>query len=152
MRRLKQYAALGLASMMAVGMLAGCGESGTASSASSSSSADTSADASADTSADSSAEAEAPADDASADAGDSGEAAAPSGDAEGITIFNSKMEIQDQMLEMAEQYTEKTGVPVEVYYSSPCHPLRLQRPLHHLHGGRQGRVLPGGGACGGPER
>ena len=118
MRRLKQYAALGLASMMAVGMLAGCGESGTASSASSSSSADTSADASADTSADSSAEAEAPADDASADAGDSGEAAAPSGDAEGITIFNSKMEIQDQMLEMAEQYTEKTGVPVEVYYSS----------------------------------
>ena len=36
----------------------------------------------------------------------------------GITIFNSKMEIQDQMLTMAEQYTEETGVPVEVYYSN----------------------------------
>ncbi|MBQ6583183.1 MAG: extracellular solute-binding protein [Mogibacterium sp.] len=40
------------------------------------------------------------------------------GSGEGITIFNSKMEIQDQMQEMAKRYTEKTGVPVEVYYSS----------------------------------
>ena len=40
------------------------------------------------------------------------------GSSNGITIFNSKMEIQDQMLQMAERYTEKTGVPVEVYYSS----------------------------------
>ena len=40
------------------------------------------------------------------------------GSADGITIFNSKMEIQDQMLQMAERYTEQTGVPVEVYYSS----------------------------------
>ena len=42
----------------------------------------------------------------------------PSGNSNGITIFNSKMEIQDQMLEMAKRYTEETGVPVEVYYSS----------------------------------
>lgn len=35
-----------------------------------------------------------------------------------ITIFNSKMEIQSQMEEMAAEYTEKTGVGVEVYYSS----------------------------------
>ena len=41
-----------------------------------------------------------------------------SGNSNGITIFNSKMEIQDQMLVMAERYTEETGVPVEVYYSS----------------------------------
>ena len=40
------------------------------------------------------------------------------GSSDGITIFNSKMEIQDQMLQMAERYTEQTGVPVEVYYSS----------------------------------
>ena len=40
------------------------------------------------------------------------------GSSNGITIFNSKMEIQDQMLQMAERYTEETGVPVEVYYSS----------------------------------
>ena len=42
----------------------------------------------------------------------------PTGNSNGITIFNSKMEIQDQMLEMAKRYTEETGVPVEVYYSS----------------------------------
>ena len=36
---------------------------------------------------------------------------------DGITIFNSKMEIQDQFEELAKQYTEETGVPVEVYYS-----------------------------------
>ena len=40
------------------------------------------------------------------------------GSSNGVTIFNSKMEIQDQMLEMAKRYTEETGVPVEVYYSS----------------------------------
>ena len=38
--------------------------------------------------------------------------------AEGITIFNSKMEIQSQLEEMAAQYSEETGVDVEVYYSS----------------------------------
>ncbi len=35
-----------------------------------------------------------------------------------ITIFNSKMEIQSQFEEMAEKYSEETGVDVEVYYSS----------------------------------
>lgn len=43
---------------------------------------------------------------------------ASGGSGDGITIFNSKMEIQDQMLQMAEKYTAETGVPVEVYYSS----------------------------------
>ena len=41
-----------------------------------------------------------------------------SGSANGITIFNSKMEIQDQLLQMAEKYEQETGVHVEVYYSS----------------------------------
>ena len=43
------------------------------------------------------------------------------GDAGGkvaITIFNSKMEIQSQLEEMAEKYSEEKGVDVEVYYSS----------------------------------
>ncbi|MBQ1492692.1 MAG: extracellular solute-binding protein, partial [Blautia sp.] len=35
-----------------------------------------------------------------------------------ITIFNSKMEIQSQLEEMAKQYSEEKGVDVEVYYSS----------------------------------
>jgi raffinose/stachyose/melibiose transport system substrate-binding protein len=35
-----------------------------------------------------------------------------------ITIFNSKMEIQSQLEEMARQYSEEKGVDVEVYYSS----------------------------------
>lgn len=35
-----------------------------------------------------------------------------------ITIFNSKMEIQDQFEEVAEEYSKATGVDVEVYYSS----------------------------------
>ncbi|MFT9393068.1 MAG: extracellular solute-binding protein [Bifidobacterium sp.] len=38
--------------------------------------------------------------------------------ASGITIFNSKMEIQDQMQKMAKAYTKSTGVKVQVYYSS----------------------------------
>jgi raffinose/stachyose/melibiose transport system substrate-binding protein len=48
---------------------------------------------------------------------DSGEESESSGGGEGITIFNSKMEIQDQFEQLAQQYTEETGVPVEVYYS-----------------------------------
>ena len=49
----------------------------------------------------------------------SGEAeGAETGGGAGITIFNSKMEIQEQMEAMAEQYSEEKGVPVEVYYSS----------------------------------
>ena len=47
--------------------------------------------------------------------GGGGDESTSSGD--GITIFNSKMEIQDQFEELAKQYTEETGVPVEVYYS-----------------------------------
>lgn len=48
--------------------------------------------------------------------GSSDEGSTGSGD--GITIFNSKMEIQDQMLQMAEKYSKEKGVPIEVYYSS----------------------------------
>ena len=50
--------------------------------------------------------------------GGSSDSDAPTGSGDGITIFNSKMEIQDQMLQMAERYTAETGVPVEVYYSN----------------------------------
>ena len=49
-----------------------------------------------------------------ADSGDSGEG----GEGATITIFNSKMEIQSQMEEMAAKYSEEKGVTVEVYYSS----------------------------------
>lgn len=35
-----------------------------------------------------------------------------------ITIFNTKSEIQDQFVEMAKDYSEATGVNVEVYYSN----------------------------------
>ena len=41
-----------------------------------------------------------------------------SSDGVAITIFNSKMEIQSQMEEMAQKYSEEKGVDVEVYYSS----------------------------------
>jgi raffinose/stachyose/melibiose transport system substrate-binding protein len=51
----------------------------------------------------------------SSDSGGEGEEAASSGD--GITIFNSKNEIQDEFEKLAAAYTEETGVPVEVYYS-----------------------------------
>ena len=55
----------------------------------------------------------------SSDAGSESEAAdSASGDGVSITIFNSKMEIQSQMEEMAAQYSEEKGVNVEVYYSS----------------------------------
>ena len=50
--------------------------------------------------------------------GSSGGEEAPSGNTNGITVFNSKMEIQDQLLQMAEKYEAETGVHVEVYYSS----------------------------------
>lgn len=36
----------------------------------------------------------------------------------GITIFNSKMEIQSQFEEMAEKYAEDNGINIEVYYSN----------------------------------
>ena len=40
------------------------------------------------------------------------------GAAGGITVFNSKSEIQSDFEALAAQYTEETGVPVEVYYSN----------------------------------
>ena len=50
--------------------------------------------------------------------GAEGEEAQNTGNTSGITVFNSKMEIQEQLLDMAEKYEQKTGVHVEVYYSS----------------------------------
>ena len=50
--------------------------------------------------------------------GAEGEEAQSTGNTSGITVFNSKMEIQEQLLDMAEKYEKKTGVHVEVYYSS----------------------------------
>ncbi len=55
----------------------------------------------------------------SGDSGSGGSSAAASGDGEvSITIFNSKVEVQDQFVEMAEQYSAEKGVNVEIYYSS----------------------------------
>lgn len=54
--------------------------------------------------------------------GDSGTSANNGGgDSSGnvaITIFNSKIEVQDQFEEMAKEYSAQKGVDVEVYYSS----------------------------------
>ena len=50
--------------------------------------------------------------------GSGGDATGDSGDKASITIFNSKMEIQSQMEEMAKEYSEEKGVEIEVYYSS----------------------------------
>lgn len=47
-----------------------------------------------------------------------GSSASGSKDGVSITIFNSKVEIQDQFEEIAQEYSEKTGVNVEVYYNS----------------------------------
>ena len=47
-----------------------------------------------------------------------GEGGSSGGGKVSITIFNSKMEIQSQMEEMAKKYSEEKGVDVEVYYSS----------------------------------
>ena len=54
----------------------------------------------------------------SSSGGSSSGSGSSSSGGEGITIFNSKMEIQSQMEEMAAQYSEAKGIPVEVYYSS----------------------------------
>ncbi|MBQ3286056.1 MAG: ABC transporter substrate-binding protein [Ruminococcus sp.] len=48
----------------------------------------------------------------------SGDGGSSSGGKVAITIFNSKMEIQSQMEEMATKYSADKGVDVEVYYSS----------------------------------
>ena len=50
--------------------------------------------------------------------GGSGSSSASSASGPSLTIFNSKMEIQSQMEEMAKKYTAEKGVKVEVYYSS----------------------------------
>lgn len=50
--------------------------------------------------------------------GDSGNTGSAESTGVSITIFNSKSEIQDQFVEMAEEYSASTGVDVEVYYSS----------------------------------
>ena len=50
--------------------------------------------------------------------GGSGGDGGSSGGKVAITIFNSKMELQSQMEEMAEKYSADKGVDVEVYYSS----------------------------------
>ena len=50
--------------------------------------------------------------------GGSDDGGSSSGGKVSITIFNSKMEIQSQMEEMATKYSEEKGVDVEVYYSS----------------------------------
>lgn len=48
----------------------------------------------------------------------SGGGSSSGGDEVAITVFNSKMEIQSQMEEMAQKYSEEKGVGVEVYYSN----------------------------------
>lgn len=54
----------------------------------------------------------------SGDSGSEGGGKSASGDGVNITIFNSKIEVQEQFEEMAKEYSEKTGVGVEVYYSN----------------------------------
>lgn len=55
---------------------------------------------------------------ASCGGGAEGEGSAAPASTSGITVFNSKMEIQDQLQTLAEKYEAETGVHVEVYYSS----------------------------------
>lgn len=114
----RKFLAVAMAGALAVGMAA-CGGSGSASGkseeAKSSAGSAVSAAESAAESAASAAKSEAA---ASETAEDSGEKAEVSGEGASITIFNSKMEIQSQMEEMAKKYSEEKGVNVEVYYSS----------------------------------
>ena len=88
--KMKRILAMAISTVMTVTMLAGCGGQG------------------------------APAD-ASGAAGESGAATEASGDASGrpvVTILNSKMEIQEQLEEMAQAYSESHDADLEVYYSS----------------------------------
>ena len=50
--------------------------------------------------------------------GSNGVATGSKGDGVSITIFNSKMEVQEQFEQMAEEYSKNKGVNVEVYYSN----------------------------------
>lgn len=54
----------------------------------------------------------------SSSSGSSSSGSGSSGSTGTLTIFNSKMEIQSQMEEMAAEYSKAKGVNVEVYYSS----------------------------------
>jgi raffinose/stachyose/melibiose transport system substrate-binding protein len=98
MKKFKKLSAVGLAAVMTAAAIVGCGSGDSKGSGDSTGSADSATKAE--------------------ESGETKTETASSGEKEQITIFNSKMEIQDQMQEMAEQYTELTGVPVEVYYSS----------------------------------
>lgn len=51
-------------------------------------------------------------------ASSSSDGGSASGDGVAISVFNSKMEIQEQLEEKAAEYSEEKGVDVEVYYSS----------------------------------
>ncbi|MEE8826682.1 MAG: ABC transporter substrate-binding protein [Eubacteriales bacterium] len=90
MRKIRQAAAICLSGVMAAGLLAGCGASSSTSTSSV----------------------------VSTDSGDTSSTATAASTGVNITIFNSKSEIQSQMVKMAKQYTKETGVGVEVYYSS----------------------------------
>ena len=60
-----------------------------------------------------------------------------------ITIFNSKMEVQSQFEEKAAEYSEETGVGVEVYSSSsPGYQIFCKRPIHTGHGRCERYLLP----------
>ncbi len=88
MKNMKKLFAMGLTVAMTASLLAGCGGGSTTENA------------------------------GSAAAGSEAATKAASNGDVNITIFNSKMEIQDQMVAMAEKYSAETGVGVEVYYSS----------------------------------
>ena len=114
----RKFLAVAMAGALAVGMAA-CGGSGSASGKSEEAkSAAESAVSAAESAAESAASAAKSEAAASETAEDSGEKAEVSGEGASITIFNSKMEIQSQMEEMAKKYSEEKGVNVEVYYSS----------------------------------
>ncbi len=106
----KKFLAVALAGALAVG-LAACGGAG-------GSAASSSAEATSEEAASEEAASEEAASEEATSAEDSGEKAEVSGEGASITVFNSKMEIQSQMEEMAKKYSEEKGVDVEVYYSS----------------------------------
>ena len=112
----RKWIAILMAGALCMG-LAACGGSGSAASGDSAA-AESEEAAAEDTAAESEGEDAAEADAAEGEAAESEEKAEVSGEGASITIFNSKMEIQSQMEEMAAKYSEEKGVNVEVYYSS----------------------------------
>ena len=130
----KKLLAVAMAGVLAVGMAA-CGGGGAAkseeaksaaesavsaaeSAASTAESAASAAESAVSAAESEAAESAASAAESEAAASESAEKAEVSGEGASITIFNSKMEIQSQMEEMAKKYSEEKGVDVEVYYSS----------------------------------